>query len=111
MTIDHRRQGDGPPLVLIHGIGLRRQIWQPVVGPLARDYTVIACDSPGFGESPPLPDGVRPDIVAYADAFERFFATQRLGRPHVAGFVLRDASPVASNWRSEQTLDAYLAQP
>jgi len=32
------------------------------------------------------------------------------GRPHVAGFVLRDASPVASNWRSEQTLDAYLAQ-
>ena len=32
------------------------------------------------------------------------------GRPHVAGFVLRDASPVASSWRSEQTLDAYLAQ-
>ena len=32
------------------------------------------------------------------------------GRPHVAGFVLRDASPIASNWRSEQTLDAYLAQ-
>ena len=32
------------------------------------------------------------------------------GRPHVAGFILRDASPLASNWRSEQTLDAYLAQ-
>jgi carbamoyl-phosphate synthase small subunit len=32
------------------------------------------------------------------------------GRPHVAGFVLRDASPMASNWRSEQTLDAYLAE-
>jgi carbamoyl-phosphate synthase small subunit len=32
------------------------------------------------------------------------------GNPHVAGFVLRDASPVASSWRSEQTLDAYLAQ-
>jgi carbamoyl-phosphate synthase small subunit len=31
------------------------------------------------------------------------------GRPHVAGFVLRDASPLASSWRSEQTLDAYLA--
>jgi len=31
------------------------------------------------------------------------------GKPHVAGFVLRDASPLASNWRSEQTLDAYLA--
>ena len=32
------------------------------------------------------------------------------GKPHVSGFVLRDASPLASNWRSEQTLDAYLAQ-
>ena len=32
------------------------------------------------------------------------------GKPHVAGFVLRDASPVASSWRSEQTLDAYLAE-
>ncbi len=30
------------------------------------------------------------------------------GRPRVAGFVVRDASPVASNWRSEMTLDAYL---
>lgn len=32
------------------------------------------------------------------------------GRPHVGGFVLRNASPVASSWRSEQTLDAYLTQ-
>jgi carbamoyl-phosphate synthase small subunit len=32
------------------------------------------------------------------------------GRPHVAGFVLRDASPIASSWRAEQTLDAYLAE-
>jgi carbamoyl-phosphate synthase small subunit len=32
------------------------------------------------------------------------------GRPHVSGFILRDASPLSSNWRSEQTLDAYLAQ-
>jgi len=30
--------------------------------------------------------------------------------PRVAGFVVRDASPLASNWRSQQTLDAYLAR-
>lgn len=29
---------------------------------------------------------------------------------HVAGFVVREASPVASNWRSTETLDAYLAR-
>lgn len=32
------------------------------------------------------------------------------GRPHVAGFVVRDASPVASSWRAEKSLDAYLAE-
>lgn len=32
------------------------------------------------------------------------------GKPHVSGFILRDASPLSSNWRAEQTLDAYLAQ-
>jgi carbamoyl-phosphate synthase small subunit len=32
------------------------------------------------------------------------------GAPSVAGFVVRDASPLASNWRSEETLDAYLAR-
>jgi carbamoyl-phosphate synthase small subunit len=30
--------------------------------------------------------------------------------PRVAGFVVRDASPVASSWRSQETLDAYLAR-
>jgi carbamoyl-phosphate synthase small subunit len=31
-------------------------------------------------------------------------------RPQVAGFVIRDESPVASNWRSERTLRDYLVE-
>jgi carbamoyl-phosphate synthase small subunit len=30
--------------------------------------------------------------------------------PRVAGFVVRDASPTASNWRAQESLDAYLAR-
>jgi carbamoyl-phosphate synthase small subunit len=30
--------------------------------------------------------------------------------PRVAGFVVRDASPIASNWRAQEPLDAYLAR-
>jgi pimeloyl-ACP methyl ester carboxylesterase len=85
VSIKHHRQGDGPPLVLIHGIGLRWQIFAPVIEPLAREFEVIACDSPGFGKSPPLAAGVSPTIPAYADAFERFFAEEGVARPHVAG--------------------------
>jgi carbamoyl-phosphate synthase small subunit len=32
------------------------------------------------------------------------------GAPRVAGFVVRDASPIASNWRAEESLDAHLAR-
>ncbi|MHB8234010.1 MAG: alpha/beta fold hydrolase [Solirubrobacteraceae bacterium] len=85
MAINHHRQGTGRPLVLLHGIGLRWQIFEPVIDLLAVDHEVIACDSPGFGKSPPLADGLPPDISAYTDAFERFFADEGLARPHVAG--------------------------
>src|SRR5262247_1911208 len=29
-------------------------------------------------------------------------------KPHVAGFIIRDESPVASNWRAQNTLREYL---
>jgi carbamoyl-phosphate synthase small subunit len=31
-------------------------------------------------------------------------------KPRVAGYVVRDLSPLPSNWRSQETLDAYLAR-
>jgi hypothetical protein len=35
-SINNHREGVGAPLVLIHGIGLRWQIWRPVIGRLGR---------------------------------------------------------------------------
>jgi pimeloyl-ACP methyl ester carboxylesterase len=84
-VINHHREGNGEPLVLLHGIGLRWQIFRPVIGALAQDYEAIACDSPGFGRSAPLAQGIQPSIPAYAEAFERFFTAQGIERPHVAG--------------------------
>jgi pimeloyl-ACP methyl ester carboxylesterase len=75
--------GSGPPLVLIHGTGSQRGIWDPVIATLARERRVIALDIPGFAASAaevcdPTPDG-------YVSWLERWFAEQGLGRPHVAG--------------------------
>ncbi|MBJ7472647.1 MAG: alpha/beta fold hydrolase [Solirubrobacteraceae bacterium] len=83
--MNHHREGSGPPLVLIHGIGHHWQGWQAVIPALAKDFDVIACDSPGFGASAPLRHAGPPTIPVYVDAFERFFADQGLDRPHVAG--------------------------
>ncbi len=85
LSINLHREGEGPPLVLLHGVGHHWQAWTPVIGRLSRDFDVIACDLPGFGRSAPLAPGIEPTIPAYADAFEWFFAELGLERPHVAG--------------------------
>jgi pimeloyl-ACP methyl ester carboxylesterase len=83
--VNHARHGAGEPLVLIHGIGSRWQIWSPVLGLVAEHHDVIAADSPGFGRTPALEPGQEPTVHGYADAFERFFAELGLHRPHAAG--------------------------
>jgi pimeloyl-ACP methyl ester carboxylesterase len=85
ISINYHREGEGPALVLLHGIGHHWQAWRPVIELLATEFDVIACDSPGFGRSMPLSAGVEPTIPAYVDAFEWFLAEIGLERPHVAG--------------------------
>jgi pimeloyl-ACP methyl ester carboxylesterase len=85
MAINYHREGAGPPLVLLHGVGHHWQTWRPVIDLLAGEFDMIACDSPGFGRSAPLPAAITPTIPAYVDAFELFFAELGLERPHVAG--------------------------
>jgi len=43
--------GAGPALILVHGITESRHAWDPLVGPLAEDFKVIAVDLRGHGES------------------------------------------------------------
>lgn len=51
---------DGPPdapvLVLGGSLGSTREMWEPQVEPLARDFRVVRYDTRGHGESP-VPDG------------------------------------------------------
>lgn len=43
--------GQGDPLVLIHGVGLRAESWASQIDKLSQIYTVFAIDLPGHGES------------------------------------------------------------
>jgi len=48
--------GSGPPLFLIHGNPLSHVSWHKIAPSLARDYTVVAIDLRGYGDSS-KPDG------------------------------------------------------
>jgi pimeloyl-ACP methyl ester carboxylesterase len=79
------RAGSGPPLVLLHGVGHRRQAWRAVLDRLTPHRDVIAVDLPGHGESPPLPAGVTPVLEVMLGAVTALFDDLGLDRPHVAG--------------------------
>jgi pimeloyl-ACP methyl ester carboxylesterase len=85
MAIAHTRAGSGEPLVLIHGLGGTRRIWQPVIDRVAAERDVVAVDLPGFGASPPLPADVPATAANLGAAVGDLCAELGLDRPHLAG--------------------------
>lgn len=52
--------GHGPPLILLHGIGMSHFAWEPIINSLANERRVLAFDIAGFGITPPVPDHIQP---------------------------------------------------
>ena len=59
-------EGEGPPVIVLHGWGGRIESMTPVLRCLSGSFRVVAIDLPGFGESP-LPRGVwgTPDYATF----------------------------------------------
>ena len=55
-TINVVKGGEGPPLLLLHGAPQSHLSWRLVAPQLAKEYTVVATDLRGYGDSGQLPD-------------------------------------------------------
>ncbi len=51
----YRETGTGPPLVLLHSLGLTYREWEPIVEPLSERFRVILPDLPLHGDSEDRP--------------------------------------------------------
>lgn len=87
----YTRKGSGEPLLLIHGIGHRRQAWDPVLDRLAESYDVIAIDLAGFGESEPYPDGTAYSMDNACRIIGENLEEWGVSDPHVVGNSLGGA--------------------
>lgn len=76
-----RQGGSGPPLLLLHGCPQTHMMWGKIAGDLARDFTVVAPDLRGYGESS------KPEPVAdHANYSKRAMAADALGLMRHFGF-------------------------
>lgn len=88
MSLVFERAGSGPPLVLIHGLGHRRQAWDVLLPLLTPHREVITLDLPGHGESAPLRSDGENAVAVMADEIAALLDALGLDRPHLAGSSL-----------------------
>jgi haloacetate dehalogenase len=122
-SIHVRHAGSGPPLLLLHGYPQTHAMWHLVAPALAEDFTVVATDLRGYGESSRPPStadhwpytkrAMAQDQVAVMKAlgFERFAVCghdrgarvgyrMALDDPHrVSRLAMLDIVPTGETWR------------
>lgn len=82
VALSHETHGDGPGVVLLHGVGLDRTMWARCLPALAARHRVTLVDLRGHGESPRAAAGVSLEELA-ADV-----AALLEGPTHLVGFSL-----------------------
>ncbi|MEA2480947.1 MAG: hypothetical protein QOJ07_2869 [Thermoleophilaceae bacterium] len=76
--------GEGPPVLMLHGLGGTKASFLPTIAALADRHRVIAIDQPGFGDSAkPFPAPY--DARFFARWVEATFEALELDRAHVIG--------------------------
>src|SRR5215467_2080245 len=83
LRIAYERTGEGPPLLLLHGGLSDSREWRRQLDALSDEFTVVAWDAPGCGQSSDPPEDFR--LPAYAECLAAFIDALCLGHPHVLG--------------------------
>jgi pimeloyl-ACP methyl ester carboxylesterase len=75
--------GAGPVVVLVHGLGSRKEDWLPVLEPLSQQYRLLVPDQVGFGKSDkPLLDY---SIQTYVDFLNEFLRQLKVEKASLVG--------------------------
>jgi 3-oxoadipate enol-lactonase len=79
----YTKVGIGPPVVLLHPVGLDQSFWYDVQAILSGEFTVFSVDLSGHGQSPAAPSGYR--LGGYAADVAGLLQTQAVDPAAVVG--------------------------
>jgi triacylglycerol lipase len=82
-TLHYWDVGTGPVVVLVHGLGSRKEDWLPVLEPLGQKYRLLVPDQIGFGKSDkPLLDY---SVQTYVDFLNEFLRQLKVEKASLVG--------------------------
>lgn len=81
--VHYRTAGEGPPAILLHDSVKSSSFLIPLINQLSPHFRVFALDTPGYGNSDPLPG--QPEIADFALAVKETIAALGLGRTCLYG--------------------------
>jgi pimeloyl-ACP methyl ester carboxylesterase len=82
-AIHYFDMGAGPVVVMLHGLGSRKEDWLPVLEPMAQKYRLLVPDQIGFGRSDkPLLDY---SIQTYVDFLNEFLRQLKVEKVSLVG--------------------------
>jgi pimeloyl-ACP methyl ester carboxylesterase len=99
LHIAYVREGSGPPLALVHGGISDARYWKLQIESLAEEFTVLAWDAPGCGESSDVPESWR--LPDFGDALAAWLRAVGVPRAHLLGL----------SWGSSIVLECYRRHP
>lgn len=85
-NLHYTDQGEGPTVLLIHGLGSSSRDWEYQIPSLLPDYRVICLDMRGHGQSDKPRGGY--SIKRFADDCVAFIAQLQLVKPHIVGISM-----------------------
>ncbi|OXS31755.1 alpha/beta fold hydrolase [Streptomyces sp. XY006] len=99
IEVVYDRVGQGPPLVLAHGVTTDARLFGGQLRDLADEFTVVAWDEPGAGRSSDVPPGFA--LADYARCLAAVVEDVGLGPAHVLGL----------SWGGTVVLELYRLHP
>lgn len=104
--IHYRRMGSGDPLLLLHNTTHSSAMFTELIAVLAGDFTCIAPDYPGFGNSDPLPDGAT--FPGVAEVLLEVIETLGFESTHVFGLHTGNKLGAAMAARTPSRVDRFV---
>lgn len=99
LEVAYEQAGQGPPLALLHGALSDSRVWRRQIEELSDEFTVVAWDAPGAGQSSD-PAG-RFGMAEWADVLAAFLAAVKLRQAHILGL----------SWGGSLALELYRRHP